>query len=67
MRTTLDLPEQLVKAAMKVTHFKTKTALIKHALADIVRRHKVAGLRKYRGKIDLDIDLDALRENRCKF
>jgi len=62
MRTTLDLPENLLSEAMKVTHTETKTAVIVRALEELVRKSKISGLKKYRGKIDLDIDLNELRD-----
>ena len=62
MRTTLDLPESLLNEAMKVTHTDTKTAVIVRALEELVRKSKISGLKKYRGKVDLDIDLNELRD-----
>ncbi|MEJ2694593.1 MAG: type II toxin-antitoxin system VapB family antitoxin [Candidatus Thiodiazotropha sp.] len=62
MRTTLDLPENLLNEAMKVTHTDTKTAVIVKALEELVRKTKISGLKNYRGKIDLDIDLNELRD-----
>ena len=62
MRTTLDLPENLLTEAMKVTHTDTKTALIVKALEELVRKSKISDLKKYKGKIDLDIDLNELRD-----
>jgi len=64
MRTTLDLPQSLVDEAMQITHIKTKTALIIQALEDIVRKNKVAGIKKFKGKINLDIDISVLRERK---
>ena len=62
MRTTLDLPRELVEEAMELTHIKTKTELIKTALESLIRREKTQGLQEYFGKIDLAIDLDTLRD-----
>ncbi|NOZ55114.1 MAG: type II toxin-antitoxin system VapB family antitoxin [Gammaproteobacteria bacterium] len=62
MRTTLDLPENLLNEAMKVTHTNTKTAVIVKALEELIRKSKISDLKKYRGKIDLDIDLNELRD-----
>jgi len=62
MRTTLDLPENLINEAMKVTHTDTKTAVIVRALEELVRKSKISGIKEYRGKIDLDIDLNELRD-----
>ena len=53
MRTTLDLPENLLNEAMKVTHINTKTAVIIRALEELVRKSKISDLKKYKGKIDL--------------
>ncbi len=61
MRTTLDLPEDLINEAMKATHINTKTKLIITALEDLIRKSKISGLKKYKGKIDLDIDMNAIR------
>jgi len=64
MRTTLDLPENLLNEAMKVTHTSTKTGVIVKALEELVRKSKLSDIKKYKGKIDLDIDLDELRARR---
>ncbi|VAX14329.1 hypothetical protein MNBD_GAMMA24-61 [hydrothermal vent metagenome] len=64
MRTTLDLPENLLNEAMKVTHTNTKTAVIIKALEELVRKSKISDIKKYRGKIDLNINLDELRDRR---
>ena len=61
MRTTLDLPEDLINEAMSVTRINTKTKVIVTALEDLIRKSKISGLKKYKGKIDLDIDLKAVR------
>jgi Arc/MetJ family transcription regulator len=62
MRTTLDLPDTLIAEAMKVSHQRTKTAVIVTALEDLVRKNRIHELTKFKGKVDLDIDLKALRK-----
>ena len=62
MRTTLDLPENLLIEAMKVTHTKTKTGVIVQALEELVRKSKISDLKNYQGKIDIDLNLDELRD-----
>ncbi len=64
MRTTLDLPGPLVSEAMKLSHHKTKTAVIISALEDLVRKTRISNLKKYRGKVDLEIDLNTLRKRK---
>ena len=61
MRTTLDLPESLLTEAMKVTHIQTKTKVIVTALEELIRKSKIKELKEFKGKVDLDIDLDNLR------
>jgi len=61
MRTTLDLPEALIDEAMALTHIQTKTDLIKTALQNLIQREKIKDLKKYFGKVNLDIDLTVLR------
>lgn len=62
MRTTLDLPEKLLEKAMKASNIKTKTKVIVQALEELIRRHKIAELKKFKGKVDLELDLDAVRD-----
>ncbi|MDP2990817.1 MAG: type II toxin-antitoxin system VapB family antitoxin [Kiritimatiellota bacterium] len=62
MRTTLDLPDVLVQAAMKVSQQKTKTAMIITALQDLVRKNRLQALRQFRGRVDIDLDLNAVRK-----
>ena len=61
MRTTLDLPEGLLNEAMRATHIQTKTKVIITALEELIRKVKISELKKFRGKVDLDIDLKTLR------
>ena len=62
MRTTLDLPDVLIQNAMKVSHQKTKTAVIITALQDLVRKSRLQELRQFKGQVNLDMDLNVLRK-----
>ena len=62
MRTTLDLPEDLLSDAMKLTQTDTKTAVIIKALEELIRKSTISGIKKYKGKVKLDIDLDVIRD-----
>ncbi len=62
MRTTMDLPKELIDEAMIITKSKTKTELIKRALQNVINQEKRNGLINFHGKVDLDIDLDMLRK-----
>ena len=67
MRTTLDLPIDLLNEAMKATHAKTKTKVIIIALEELIRKSKIAELKEFKGKVDLDIDLNIIRGRQCRY
>ncbi len=62
MRTTIDIPEDLLLEAMKVTHLKTKTDVIKEGLTALIRREKLKNLKNFKGAVNIDINLDELRK-----
>lgn len=62
MRTTIDLPEPLVKEAMKMSHQRTKTGMIVTALEELVRKNRIQGLKKFRGRLNMHLDLEKLRK-----
>ena len=62
MRTTLDLPEILLKEAMDLTQVSTKTGVIIKALEELIRKSKISELKKFKGKIELDINMNELRK-----
>lgn len=64
MRTTLEIPEELIDEAMKLTGAKTKSQLITDALKEKIEKIKRQRLLTFKGKIDLDIDLDVLRDRK---
>ena len=60
MKTTLDLPEDLLNEAMRETKIHTKTKVIIIALQELIRKSKISELKKFKGKVDLNIDLNAI-------
>ena len=67
MRTTLNLPENLLSEAMKATHIKTKTKVIITALEELIRKTQISNLKQFKGKINLEVDMDQLRGRECRF
>jgi hypothetical protein len=57
MRTTLDLPEELVNEARELLGYKSKTDTIVFALRELIRRDKIEKLIGMFGKVRLDIDI----------
>jgi Arc/MetJ family transcription regulator len=57
MRTTLDLPEDLLEEARRRLGFKSKTDTVVLALQELIRRQRIEDLKGLMGKIDLKIDV----------
>lgn len=62
MRTTIDIPEDLINEAMTLTKRSTKTEVIKEALYNLIQREKLKEIKNYYGKVKVDIDLDKIRK-----
>lgn len=61
MRTTLNLDDEALDAAMSVSEGRTKTEVINEALREYARRKKLRELLRWRGKVEWQGDLDELR------
>ena len=61
MRTTLDLPEDLVEEARRLLGFKSKTDTVVLSLRELVRRRRIEDLKDLMGAVRLDIDLPKSR------
>jgi Arc/MetJ family transcription regulator len=57
MRTTLDLPEELLEEARRLWNFRTKQEAVTAGLEELIRKARREELRKLAGKVDLDLDL----------
>jgi len=64
VRTTLNIDDEALRAALEADPGKTKTAVINDALRDYARRRALRGLRRLAGKVAWQGDLDALRRRR---
>lgn len=64
MRTTLDLDEEALAAAMEVGSGRTKTAVINEALRDYARRRRLRRLLRFEGKVGWEGDFKSLRKRR---
>ena len=61
MRTTINLPDELVKEARQLSGAKTKTQAVVWALEELIRIKRIEHLLSLRGKIKLNIDLKKSR------
>ncbi len=64
MRTNIDIDDKLMKQAMKAAKTATKKAAVETALRQMVLLKRQGGIRKWRGKIQWEGDLAAMREGR---
>ncbi len=62
MRTTLNLPEDLIRKAQHVLGAKTKTETIILGLRQLLRKDRIQGLLSMRGRIPLEVNLTKSRE-----
>jgi len=61
MRTTLIIPDKLMKDLMEETGETSKTVLVRRSLEEMLQKVRRENLKRLRGKLALDIDLEALR------
>jgi len=61
MRTNIDIDDGLMNDALKATGLKTKKDAVELGLKTLVKLHKQAEIRKFRGKLEWEGDLDAMR------
>jgi Arc/MetJ family transcription regulator len=64
-RTTIELKDQLLHVAQKLTGLKTKRAVVNRALELLVRTEKRKGLLRYYGRGVWKGDLRVMRRNRA--
>lgn len=62
MRTTLDIPEELIKEAQELLQFQSKTDVVILSLKELIRNRRIEELKKLAGQIDLKIDLKKQRK-----
>lgn len=64
MRTTLNIDDEALKAAMKLSEGRTKTEVVNEALRRFARARRRRQLLDLRGKVDWEGSVDNLRERR---
>jgi Arc/MetJ family transcription regulator len=64
MRTNIEIDDKLMAQAMRSSGEKTKRAVVEAALKMLVRVKAQSGIRKLRGKIHWEGDLDEMRIGR---
>ena len=57
MRTTLNIPEDLIEEARRTLGFKSKTDTVVLSLRELIRHRRIEELKAMMGKVHLKIDL----------
>ena len=63
MRTNIVIDDELMKQVMKLTGLKTKREAVEQGLKTLLRLKRQEQIRKYRGKLHWDGDLDDMRRD----
>lgn len=63
MRTTLDLPVDLIEEARTAIGFKSKTDTVVFALREVVRRNKIDDLKALISRIDYTFEPTQIRQS----
>ena len=66
MRTNIEIDDKLMKEAMRSANTKTKKETVEAGLRMLIQIKGQAGIRKLRGKVKWEGDLDELRGGREK-
>lgn len=61
MRTNIVIDDQLMREALRATGLKTKREAVELGLRTLLRLRRQAEIRRLRGKLDWQGDLDAMR------
>jgi Arc/MetJ family transcription regulator len=61
MRTNIVIDDKLMKETLRLTGLRTKREAVELGLRTIVRLRKQEAIRKHRGKLKWQGDLDAMR------
>ena len=64
MRTNIEIDDELMRQALRVSGDRTKRAAVERALRLLVRTKAQAGIRRLRGKVRWQGDLSASRLSR---
>jgi Arc/MetJ family transcription regulator len=64
MRTNIVIDDELMNEALRLTGFKTKREAVELGLRTVVRLRQQEQIRRFRGKLKWQGDLDAMRTDR---
>ena len=66
MRTNIEIDDQLANQAMRTSGARTKKAVVEAGLRLLVKTHSQTAIRKLRGKVQWEVDLNESRMGRVE-
>ncbi len=66
MRTNIDIDDHLMRRAMRHSNARTKKATVEAALRLLVETHAQTSIRRLKGKVDWQGDLNRSRRSRAQ-
>ncbi len=63
MRTNIEIDDRLMRETLRATGLKTKREAVDQALRTLLRLRRQAAIRQFRGKLQWQGDLDAMRRD----
>ena len=66
MRTTINIPDEIMKELLSYSKTKSKTKAVSEALKDWIRMQKIKKLKSLRGKLKIEMDLEKQRAEDLK-
>jgi Arc/MetJ family transcription regulator len=64
MRTNIEIDDKLMRDALRASGLKTKRAAVEQGLRTLLRLSRQSEIRRLRGKLDWQGDLNAIRSDR---
>ncbi|MDE1998532.1 MAG: type II toxin-antitoxin system VapB family antitoxin [Burkholderiales bacterium] len=64
MRTNIEIDDKLMKDALRLTGAKTKREAVELGLRTLLRLHQQEEIRRFRGKLHWEGDLNAMRTDK---
>ncbi len=62
MKLTLDIPDELMHDAKRMTLIEEEQTIVLTAIQKMIDSYNVSEIKEYFGKLNLDIDMDNLRD-----
>lgn len=64
MRTNIEIDDKLMAATLRATGLRTKREAVELGLRTLLRLRQQAGVKRLRGKVEWQGDLDAMRRDK---